>query len=116
MTFGEKLRQLRLLNTLNQRKLAGMVGIDFTYLSKIETGNMPPPSQETIKKLANALKADADELLLLADKVPTDVLDAITGSPEMPSFLRQIRNLPSEDMEKLKKYAKKLQSKSAKND
>lgn len=116
MTFGERLRQLRLLNTLNQRKLADMVGIDFTYLSKIETGNMPPPSQETIKKLASALKADTDELLLLADKVPDDVLDTITDSPEMPSFLRQIRGLPTEDMEKLKRYAKKLKAKSSKKD
>lgn len=111
MTFGEKLRALRLQRKLNQRKLADVVGIDFTYLSKIETGKMPPPSQETIKRLAGALGADADELLLLADKVPEDVKDVITESPELPAFLRQIRGLPHEDLEKLKRYAERLKAK-----
>ena len=36
MTFGERLRQLRKAKNLNQSELADKVGINFTYLSKIE--------------------------------------------------------------------------------
>lgn len=111
MDFGKRLRELRLARGLNQRKLAGRVGIDFTYLSKIETGKMPPPSQDTIKKLAGALDADADELLVLADKVPDDVKDVVTQSRELPAFLREIKDISKEDLDDLSRYAKKLKAK-----
>lgn len=111
MTFGERLRELRLDRDLNQRKLAGQVGINFTYLSKIETGKLSPPSQETINKLADALDADADELLILANKVPDDVKDVITESTEIPAFLRQIRDLDTEKRGELKRYIEQLRSK-----
>lgn len=110
MTFGERLRELRLERGYNQRTLADKVGIDFTYLSKIETGKMAPPSQDTIKKIAAALEADGDELLILANKVPDDVKDVITESTEMPAFLRQMRDLDAEEMERLKRYVNKLRS------
>ena len=62
MTFGEKIRSLRRDNKLSQRDLAGRVGLNFTYLSKIENGKLDFagfPSEETILKLAEALDADA---------------------------------------------------------
>ena len=43
--FGVKLRELRTKAGMTQRELAGRVTIDFTYLSKIENGVMPPPSE-----------------------------------------------------------------------
>jgi transcriptional regulator with XRE-family HTH domain len=36
MTFGERVRELRKAKNLTLRGLAGQVGVDFTYLSKIE--------------------------------------------------------------------------------
>jgi HTH-type transcriptional regulator, competence development regulator len=82
MTFGERLRQLRRDRQMNQRTLAARVGIDFTYLSKLENGRLDPPSAETIVKLAQALGANPDELLLLAHKVPQDLIPVITRSPQ----------------------------------
>src|SRR5205814_10266266 len=72
MTFGERIRQLRKAKNLHQNELAAKVGINFTYLSKIENDKLETgdfPSEDTIKKLAKALGADADELLLMAKKV-----------------------------------------------
>lgn len=108
MDFGERLRKLRLQQGLNQRDLANQVGIDFTYLSKIETGKMSPPSQETIRKLAKALDTDEDELLVLAGRVPDDVKDVVTRSRQLPAFLREIRDLDDDEIEQLKQKAKKI--------
>ena len=108
MTFGERLRQLRRAQGLDQRRLAARVGIDFTYLSKIENGRMLPPSAETIVKLAQALQADADELLLLANKVPEDLTPVITQSPRWPAFLRSIRDLTDDELQELSTYAQAI--------
>jgi transcriptional regulator with XRE-family HTH domain len=50
-----------------------MVGVDFSYLSKIENGILPPPSEKVILKLAEALHADQDDLFALAGRVPADI-------------------------------------------
>jgi transcriptional regulator with XRE-family HTH domain len=108
MTFGDRLRELRLQNGFNQRDLAEKVGIDFTYLSKIENDKMSPPSQETIRKLAEELEADLDELLILANRVPDDVKEVITKSREHPAFLREIQDLDEEELKRLKKKAQEI--------
>ena len=73
MTFGERLRELRKAQGISQRDLAELVDIDFTYVSKIETGDNAPPSMETIHRIALALSADEQELIVLAGKVHIDV-------------------------------------------
>jgi transcriptional regulator with XRE-family HTH domain len=108
MTFGDRLRELRLQNGFNQRDLAEKVGIDFTYLSKIENDKMSPPSQETIRKLAEELEVDLDELLILANRVPDDVKEVITKSREHPAFLREIQDLDEEELKRLKKKAQEI--------
>jgi HTH-type transcriptional regulator, competence development regulator len=111
MTFGERLRQLRRDRQMNQRTLAARVGIDFTYLSKLENGRLDPPSAETIVKLAQALGANPDELLLLAHKVPQDLIPVITRSPQWPAFLRSIRDLTDDELQELSAYARALRTK-----
>jgi len=71
--FGTRLRELRRQAGMTQKELAGKVGIDFTYLSKIENGVMPPPSEKVILKLVEVLNADKDELITLAGRVPADI-------------------------------------------
>jgi len=73
MEFGARLRQLRNRAGLSQRKLADRVGIDYSYLSKIENGVIPPPSEQVIRRLAEVLDADGGELLRLAGKITGDV-------------------------------------------
>jgi len=110
MTFGERLRQLRLDKKVNQRDLASRVGIDFTYLSKLENGRMPPPATATIARLTKALSADADELMLLARKIPTDIAPVITRSPAVPAFLRSIKDFDDAEIGKLKDFAQKMKA------
>lgn len=88
MEFGEKIREIRKGQGMSQRELAGRAGIDFTYLSKIENGRMEPPSEEAIRRVALALGADADELILLADKFPSDLAQELK-TPERVKALRR---------------------------
>ena len=71
--FGSRLRELRKASGMSQREVAQKARINFTYLSKIESGAMPPPSRTVIEDLAKILDADKDELITLAGKVPSDI-------------------------------------------
>jgi len=88
MTFGERLREIRWSKGLNQKDLARQAGIDVTYLSKVETGKMDPPAENTVRRLASALDEEPTELLVLAKKIPSDVREIVTASPEVSYFLR----------------------------
>lgn len=86
MTFGQKIRQLRKARTLSQRDLAERVRVNFTYISKIENGHLDfgdYPSEELILKIAKALDTDADELLLLAKKIPASVRKRVIQRPDV---------------------------------
>lgn len=85
MTFGERLRGLRKAKGLTLRQVAAQVGVGFTYLSRVETGRMTYgdyPSEQLIHKLAEALDADEDELLLLAEKIPEKIKAMVFQRPE----------------------------------
>jgi transcriptional regulator with XRE-family HTH domain len=93
MTFGARLRELRKAKDLSQRALADKVGINFTYLSKVESERLDfaqYPSEDLIRKLAKVLKADVDELLLLAKKIPPDIRERVI---ERPDAFRKIASL-----------------------
>ena len=76
MRFPERLRSLRKEAQLSQRDLAERVGVDFTYLSKIENGRVEPPSETVLRnisrELAEVLAQDetelSDELITLAER------------------------------------------------
>jgi transcriptional regulator with XRE-family HTH domain len=97
--FGTRLREIRKGTGMSQREVASKVKIDFTYLSKIESGTMSPPSEKVITKLAKVLGADKDELITLAGKVPSD-LSKILKDKEVVQILR------SGDREKLARFFK----------
>jgi len=89
MGFGERIRELRQAKNLVQRTLGEMVGVSFTYVSKIENEKLDfgdYPSEELIHKLADALDGDADELLILAKKIPERLRTRIFEQPE--AFLK----------------------------
>jgi transcriptional regulator with XRE-family HTH domain len=101
MTFGQRIRQLRKAKNFNQSELADKVGINFTYLSKIENDRLASsefPSEETIKKLAKALEADADELMLMARKVPDSIKRRVI---ERPDAFRKFAALDDKTIDKL---------------
>lgn len=90
MEFGSHLRDLRKARRLTQQQLADAVGVDFTYISKVENGRVDPPSETTIRKIADVLETDAEELLARAGKVGTELKDAAASEPQLALLLRRI--------------------------
>lgn len=111
MTFGERLRELRKAKNLSQRALAEKVDINFTYLSKVESEKLDfaqYPSEDLIRKLAKALDADVDELLLLAKKIPPDIRDRVI---ERPDAFRKIASLDDEALDAVLKDIERKEKK-----
>jgi transcriptional regulator with XRE-family HTH domain len=100
MQFGPFIRQAReSIHTKDKafslRQVAARVGIEPAYLSKIERGVFPPPSEDVIIKLADTLKEDRDVLLALGGKLSTDLQKIIMQRPRLfADLLRQLKQAP----------------------
>lgn len=104
-TFGERIRELRKSKGYSLRALGPQVGVGFTYLSKVESGKLDfgdYPSSALIQRLAEALDADADELLLLAGRIPDSIADRIR---EQPEAFRVFAQCDAEKLTELKEIA-----------
>jgi len=110
MNFGERIRELRKARALTQRTLAEKLGVDFTYLSKIENGRLDqPPSEKLIRRMAEVLGAPPEELLDLSGQFdPKALQDVVADIPEAGVLLRrlQYRQLPRE---RIKQILRELQ-------
>jgi len=87
--------------------LADAVGIDFTYLSKLENDQMgQSPGEELVRRLATALGEDAEDLLAAAGKVPIESLrDRAGRDAEFARFLRKLPALPEKQLRRLMRAA-----------
>ena len=98
--IGEKLREQREHlkskdKSYSLRQVAIRIGVEPAYLSKIERGDVPPPSEETLKKLAHELTLDPDVLLAMAGKISSDLREIICQRPELFSkLLRELKSMP----------------------
>ena len=105
--FGNRIRKLRKAKGHTLRSLALLVGVGFTYLSKIESGKLDfgdAPSADLIVRLAEVLDADADELLLMAGRIPEGIAARIRECPN------EFRLLASCENGELKRIASQLSS------
>jgi HTH-type transcriptional regulator, competence development regulator len=81
--------------TYSLRQVADRVGIEPSYLSKVERGIGSPPSEETLRRLADDLDVDRDVLLALAGKVSSDLQDAIRRRPALfAQLIRELKDMP----------------------
>ena len=88
-------RQQKEGNTFSLRQLANRIGVEPSYLSKIERGLEPRPSEETTKALARELGEDPDALLAMAGKVSSDLQDIIRKRPQLFSqLIRELKDMP----------------------
>jgi len=99
MEFGSYIRDCRESlreqdKSYSLRKVAGMIGVEPAYLSKVERQLVAPPSEAKIILLANALGEDPDVLLAMAGKVSSDLQSIIKKRPKL--FADLIRKLKEE--------------------
>lgn len=100
LTFGQFLRESREVKVSNDRafslrKVAERVGIEPSYLSKIERDEEAPPGEGVVRLLAQELSEDPDVLLALAGKVSSDLQAIIRSRPRLfADLIRQLKNMP----------------------
>ncbi len=80
MEFAEGIRGRREQLGLSLRAVAQASGVDPAYLSRVESGKVPP-SDQLIHQLASILRWAEDELLLLAGRLPTSLRQLIEREP-----------------------------------
>jgi len=90
-TFGKKLRDLRIDSGIGLRELARLIDKSPGYLSDVEHGKVPPPSEDVILKIAAALAVDKRELLTVAQKMDPEISSYVAQEPEAADFLRMAK-------------------------
>jgi transcriptional regulator with XRE-family HTH domain len=104
MRFGDTIRAIRTAKGFSQRALGERVGVSFTYISKVENGKLDfgdYPSEDLIRRLAAALDADEEELLLLAEKIPEPIRRRFF---ERPDAFRRLARLDDKRLDRVLAY------------
>lgn len=110
-TFGTYIRKRRSelqgkSPDFSVRRLARRIGVEPSYLSKVERDETPPPSEAKIMALAEALGEDPDMLLAMAGKVSTELQAVIRARPQL--FAQLIRELKSVPEKQVRQMVKKV--------
>lgn len=94
MHFGEKLKELRQQKQLTQPELAQSIGIEQSYLSKLEN-DKAIPSSETLVQILAVFEISLEQYL--ADLDATHIRKQLSGLPEVDDYLRrrQLKHLRS---------------------
>lgn len=112
-TFGQKVKRLRKAKRITQLELAESIGVDFTYVSKIENDRtMRSPAESTIRKIAEVLGANPEELILLANKIPQNLQETIVQDTLAVDFLRTVPKFSMNDREEVRKLIERIERRS----
>ncbi len=101
-TFGALVRQLRTKKGYSLREFAKITGVSANFLSNMERGKFGPPSEAKIILMAEKLGRNKDEMLALAGKVSSDVIEIILQRPKENTAL--IRRLNHASATKINSY------------
>lgn len=81
------LREAREANGQSLRGAARQLGVDASYLSRVESGERSP-SPGLRERAENLYELDSDRLALSAGQVPSDVLEILQRRPELLDEIR----------------------------
>ena len=99
--FGKYIREKREAlrkedRTYSLRQVANRIGVEPSYLSKIERGDQKAYlTEEKIRSLARELDEDPDVLLAMTGKISKDIQHIIRKRPQMFSqVIRELKDMP----------------------
>lgn len=104
MEFGDAVRRLREARASSEqgfslRQVAARCDITPAYLSRIERGEVAPPGEETLIKLAKEIGEDPDVLLAMAGKISADLRAVILARPKLfAELIRSIKDAPDNSL------------------
>jgi transcriptional regulator with XRE-family HTH domain len=109
--LGAFIRREREARGLSLRNLAKKVKVSPTFLSKVETEDWKP-GEDKLRKIAEVIGCDPDDLFARAGRVPTELSDIIKQSPrhEMTALLRTAKGFSAEEMRELVLQAEKIKA------
>lgn len=92
-TFGEVIKEARKNKKYSLRKFGELVGIDFNYLCRVENNKIDYPlKEEAIRRIACKLDLDAEKMIFLAGRLPSEYQKVIQANYQaMPVLFRQMR-------------------------
>jgi len=108
--FGAYIRETREAKTMSLRELAKTAGVSPTFMSKVETEDWKP-KEEKLRKMAQILGIDENDLVARAGRVPSELSDIIKGHGARPGvelLLRTTKDFTPQEMAKLVEQAKKV--------
>jgi transcriptional regulator with XRE-family HTH domain len=77
------------------RQVAARIGVQPSYLSKVERSQEGPPSENTLRRLAKELGEDVDMLLAMGGKISSDLAQIIRKRPMLfAELLRDLKDMP----------------------
>ena len=110
--FGAFVRRERETREIGLREMAKKIGVSPTYLSKVERDEFPPPAEDKVRKIAEIIECDTDDLLARAGRVSSDISDIIKGRPvELTALLRTTKGMTAEEISRLARDAQKAKDK-----
>jgi transcriptional regulator with XRE-family HTH domain len=104
-SFGRVIQRLRRDKGLTQRQAAEQLGIDFTYLSKLENDRGEPPGEDLVRRMARLYEVDPEHLLAQAGKVPPELRSRALEDQRFATLLRRLPDLPEEKLKKIYRNA-----------
>jgi len=108
--FGAYIRDQRLAKGMSLRELAKAAAVSPTFMSKVETEDWKP-KEEKLRKIAQILTIDSDDLVARAGRVPSDLAEIIKehgARPELEALLRTTKRFSSDQMGELVQQAEKV--------
>ena len=70
--IGTRIHKLRQQRKMSQQELARLVGVNQSFISKMESGEQINPNAETLKRLARALGCTTDYLVGMYEEDESD--------------------------------------------
>ncbi len=105
--LGPTLQRLRKAAGLSLRELQEGSGVNRSVISRVESGEYMQPRPETLTRLAEAIGADASELLTAAGYTSAKA----DGLPNLPIYLRsKYGHLPASARKELAEFVTRLEA------
>jgi len=106
VTLGQYIRQERERCGLTLRVLARQIGMHYSYISRVESGDYKQPSPEILQRIAHALGVEYSDLFALTGyRIPEDLPDFV------PYLRARYRQLPDDAIRKLDDYFARVKTK-----
>ena len=104
--LGRLIRNVRQQRGIGLRAFAKLIGKSPGFVTQLERGDgVPSVSEDTLRAVADHLELDADRLLVLAQRTPSDL---VPESELEVALYRKVKALSVHEQERVQKYMEQM--------